>query len=160
MAPSAGVRAQPDSLAAAIPPRPTPTTATISPIWNGAPTVVAPSAPAEEPSRPTPTTTPLTASHSRQPSRMWISHAANTAVTARLDAITACTANSGSRCSATSCARKPIKSMPMLAMKRHWPNSRTIRPGSTRPEAPPSRIWAPRWLAERMATACITEAIP
>ena len=38
---------------------------------------------------PTPMTTPATASHSFRPRRTCISQAANTAVTARLDAITA-----------------------------------------------------------------------
>jgi hypothetical protein len=161
MAPRTGVRARPDSRAAAIPATATPATETISAIWNPAPTVAAPSAPAEELSRPIPTTTPLTASHSRQLSRTPISQAANTAVTARFDAMTACTANSGSRCSATSWAMNPIRSMPMLATKRHWPSSRTSRPGSTRPAAGfPSRSLADRRLAERIAMACMTAAIP
>ena len=90
-----------------------------------------------------------------------MSHAASTAVTARLDAITACTANSGSRRSATSWARNPMMSMPRLATKRHWPSSRTIRPGSTRPAAGlPSRIRAGLRLAERTAMACMTAATP
>ena len=155
------MRARPGSRAAAIPATATPATATISAIWNPGPTVVAPSAPAEEPSRPTPTTTPATASHSRQLSRTCISQAANTAVTARLDAITACTANSGSRRSATSWARNPTMSMPRLARKRHWPSSRTSRRGSTRAAAgSPSRIRADRRLVARTATACMTAATP
>ena len=75
---------------------------TISASWKAKPTVAAPSAPADDPSSPTPTTTPATASHSRRLSRTCISQAAKTAVTARLEAMIACTANSGSRCKATS----------------------------------------------------------
>ena len=128
---------------------------------NGPLTAVAPSAPADAPSRPTPTTTPATASHSRQASSTLISHAASTAVTARLPATIACTANSGSRRNATSWARNPIRSRARLATNRHWRSMRTTRPGSTLPSgvpgAPPS---GDRRLAARTATACITAAIP
>ena len=128
---------------------------------NGSLTPRAPSAPADVPSRPTPTTTPATASHSRQASCTSISQAASTAVTARLPATMAWTANTGSRRSATSWARKPIRSRPRLATNRHWCSIRTIRPGSTLPSAvsgtPPPGV---RRLAARTATACMTEAIP
>ena len=82
---------------------------------------------------------------------------ARTAITARLAATIAWTANSGSRCSATSWARKPKRSMTMLATNRHWLSRRGTRPGST----PPALAWAcERLLALRTATACITDAIP
>ncbi len=149
------------SLAAAIPATATKATVIISAISKGGSTSVAPCAPAEAPSRPTPTITPVTARHSRSLRRTFIINAANTAVTARLDAITACTAKSGSRRSATSWARNPMMSMPRLARKRHWPSRRTSRPGSTRSAAgPPSRIRSGRRLAERMAMACMTAATP
>ena len=155
-----------------------------TPAWD------APSGPADVPSRPTPVTTPPTATHSRQRSTAPISHVAQTAVTARFAAIIAWTANSGSRCSATSWARKPTVSSPRLATNRHWCSIRTISPGSTpggpaaaplclaaapsgpavalsgpgaapsRPGAAPVRPAAGRWVAARTAIACITEATP
>src|ERR1035441_6186840 len=66
------------------------------------------------------------------------------------------TANSGSRCSATSWATKPSASRQMLTTKRHWCSIRTMRPGST----PPGPSTADIWLAARTAIACITAATP
>ena len=88
---------------------------------------------------------------------MPITREATTAVTARLDATKACTTNRGSRCRATSWARKPSASRQMLATNRHWCSMRTTRPGSTPPDA---ASCGPRWLAARTAMACITEATP
>ena len=120
--------------------------------------MVAPSAPADDPSSPTPATTPPTASHSRSDSVAPMTTVARTAITARLAATIAWTANSGSRCSATSCAMKPSRSMPMLATNRHWCSMRGTRPASM---PPPSPAWAgDRLLASRTATACMTEATP
>src|SRR5579875_2049887 len=154
--PSAVVRNGSLSLAAAMPTTARPATATMSASLNTAPTCAAPSAPAEAPSRATPATTPNTASHSRQASVTPMTLEAATAVTARFEATKACTANSGSRCRATSWATKPAASRQMLATNRHWPSSRTTRPGSTEPAASPGG----RRLAARTAIAWITEAMP
>ncbi len=161
MAPSAGVLTGLGSRAAARPASATTATVTISASWKAGSTSAAPSAPADEPSSPTPTTTPVTDSHSRRLSLTCISQAANTAVTARFAAIMACTAKIGSRCNATSWATNPTRSMPRLTMKRHWPSSRTTRPGSTRSAAAsPARMRAGRRLADWIAIACSTAAIP
>ena len=114
--------------------------ATMSASLKTAPAWWAPSAPADEPSRPTPATTPVTASHSRQDSETPITTQASTAMTARFAATMAWTANSGSRCSAISWARKPRVSMATLATKRHWCSSRGTRPGST-PVAARAGCW-------------------
>ena len=74
-------------------------------------------------------------------------------MTARFAATMAWTANSGSRCSATSWARKPRVSMATLATKRHWCSSLGTRPGST--PVSPALV-----LASRTAIACMTEATP
>ena len=81
-----------------------PATATMRASLNWGLTPVAACGPADAPSKPTPRITPPTASHSRQASSRCISHAANTAVTARLPAMIACAANSGNCRSATSWA--------------------------------------------------------
>ena len=143
--------------AAIIPATPSAPVATISAILKAPPAVVAPSAPADEPSSPTPATTPMTASHSRSDSVAPMTTEARTAITARLAATIAWTANSGSRCSATSWAMKPSRSMNMLATNRHWCSMRGTRPASM----PPSLAWArDRLLASRTAIACMTEATP
>ena len=137
--------------------RPSAAVATISAILKAPPAVLAPSAPADEPSSPTPATTPPTASHSRSDSVAPMITVARTAITARLAATIAWTANSGSRCSATSCAMKPSRSMNMLTTNRHWCSMRGTRPASSAARA----AWAcDRLLASRTATACMTEATP
>ena len=137
-----------------------PATARMSASLNSALTPVTTCCPADDPSIPTPTTTPATASHSRQDSSRWISQAATTAVTARLAAIIAWTANSGRRRSATSWATNPTRSSARLAMKRHWCSMRRTRPGSTFPNAELPADLGVRRLAARAAMACMTAATP
>ena len=131
----------------------------MSPSSNSDPTRFAPSAPADNPSSPTPTMTPPTASHSRPVRRIRMSQAANTAVTARLAAIIAWTANNGSRRSATSWATKPSTSIMMLPRNSPWRSIRTSRPVSTPCPAWPTSATL-RLLAARTLMACSTEAMP
>ena len=160
MVPSSSVRAGSRSRAAIRPQTPSAAVATMRAILKTAPAWWAPSAPADEPSSPTPATTPVTAAHSRQERETPITSEARTAITARLAATIAWTAKSGSRCSATSCARKPRVSMTTLATKRHWCSMRGSRPGSTPAAAPSCAPPTVRLLASRTATACMTEATP
>ena len=88
-----------------------------------------------------------------------MSQDAKTAVTARLDAMIACTANIGNCRSAMSWATNPTKSIAMLARNRPCRSMRTSRPGSTPCPASPATS-AVRLLAARTAIACMTAAIP